>query len=192
MGRIFLTSDLHFCHNKEFMYAPRGFTSVEEHDEGLIRNWNEIIEDDDDVYVLGDIMLADTDKGMEYLRRLKGKLHIIRGNHDSLTKIALYPESPNVVEILPATYLKYGKFTFFLCHYPTLTGNFNDNSLKYSIINLYGHTHQQDNFYTIDGKPFPLMYHVGLDSHDMKPVLIDDALEEIKKLFGSHIYKSDR
>ena len=44
------------------------------------------------------------------------------------------------------------------------------------IINFYGHTHQTENFY----KDYVNMYHVGVDSHDCYPVLIDDALAEIK------------
>ena len=35
-AQIYLTSDLHFNHNKEFLYEPRGFNSPEEHDEEII------------------------------------------------------------------------------------------------------------------------------------------------------------
>lgn len=35
---IYLTSDLHFGHNKEFLYKPRGFNSIEAHDEQIIKN----------------------------------------------------------------------------------------------------------------------------------------------------------
>ena len=30
MGKIFLTSDTHFNHNKDFVYAARGFKTIEE------------------------------------------------------------------------------------------------------------------------------------------------------------------
>lgn len=33
MGKIFLTSDLHFGHQREFLYGPRGFNTIQEHDE---------------------------------------------------------------------------------------------------------------------------------------------------------------
>lgn len=42
---IFVTSDLHIGHNKEFLYKPRGFSSIEEHDKALIENWNNLIKD---------------------------------------------------------------------------------------------------------------------------------------------------
>ena len=40
MGRIFVTSDLHFGHDRGFLYEPRGFNSPEEHDKGIIKNLN--------------------------------------------------------------------------------------------------------------------------------------------------------
>ena len=39
-NNIWFTSDLHFCHDKEFLYKPRGFNSIEEHDTAIIQNWN--------------------------------------------------------------------------------------------------------------------------------------------------------
>ena len=43
-------------------------------------------------------------------------------------------------------------------------------------VNLYGHTHQKEHFY----KEHPYMYCVCLDAHEMKPVLLDDIIEEVK------------
>ena len=40
MGRIFVTSDLHFGHDRGFLYEPRGFSNIEDHDEAVIANWN--------------------------------------------------------------------------------------------------------------------------------------------------------
>ena len=58
MGNIFLTSDLHFGHNKEFIYKVRGFNSIEEMNEAIIERWNSVVNNDDDVYVLGDFILC--------------------------------------------------------------------------------------------------------------------------------------
>lgn len=43
-------------------------------------------------------------------------------------------------------------------------------------LNLYGHTHQTTNFY----EDRPYMYHVGVDSHNGYPVLLDDIIEQMK------------
>lgn len=48
--------------------------------------------------------------------------------------------------------------------------------LKTAIINLYGHVHSKEKFY--QGHPY--MYCVCLDAHDMRPVLLDSIIEEIR------------
>ena len=176
MGKIYLTSDLHFGHQREFLYVPRGFTSIQEHDEEVIRRWNSVVQEDDDVYVLGDLMLNDNEHGLECLGRLNGRLHLIRGNHDTDTRWSMYMSLPNVVEMNNVIIMKYRKYHFYLSHFPTLTANLEKESLHQCTINLFGHTHQKMNFF----QDMPFMYHVGLDSHDCYPVLLDDAIEEMK------------
>ena len=108
---------------------------------------------------------------------MNGRLHIIRGNHDGDKKIKEYAEMPNVVEIVDAKFLNYGKFHFFLSHYPALTANYDEKSLKQKMINLCGHVHTLDRFADFDKG---LIYHCEVDAHDNKPVLLDDIIQEIK------------
>jgi calcineurin-like phosphoesterase family protein len=176
MGRIFITSDWHFGHDKEFLYKPRGFESIQEHDEKVIMRHNLTVTDDDDVYVLGDLMLGDQEYGLNCISKLNGKIHIIVGNHDTIRKLAQYQTLPNVVEVIGwALMYKYGKYHFYLSHYPTITGNYDDKLPRQCVINLHGHTHQN---YSMDINQWN-MYHVGLDSHQCYPVLIDDIIEDI-------------
>ena len=174
MGKIWISSDLHFGHDRGFLYEPRGFKTIEEHDEEIIKNWNELVAADDDVYLLGDLMLNDNEHGIECLKRLNGNLHFIRGNHDTDTRWVLYAELGKTLGW--AYVIKYRKYHFYLSHYPTMTGNLEAESLHQVAINLFGHTHQQHNFY----QDIPFMYHVGMDSHNNKPVLLDDIIEDIK------------
>ena len=51
---IWITSDTHFCHNKEFIYKARGFNSLEEMESFIINDWQKV-QDDDVVYVLGGV-----------------------------------------------------------------------------------------------------------------------------------------
>ena len=81
--RIFATSDTHFGHDREFLYKPRGFNSIAEHDEEVVRRWNETVEPDDVVLHLGDVMLGDNAHGLDCLKRLNGKIFIVPGNHDT-------------------------------------------------------------------------------------------------------------
>ena len=87
MSRIWLCSDLHFGHDKEFLYGPRGFDSIEEHDKTIIKNWNELVSWDDEVWLLGDCMLGDNESGCRKLNQLAGNIRIITGNHDTATPI---------------------------------------------------------------------------------------------------------
>ena len=175
MGKIFLTSDMHFGHDREFVWKVRGYDSVQSMNLAQVQKWNEIVDDEDDVYALGDLMLGDP-SNIEFIKQLKGHIHIVLGNHDTANREKMYRELPNVVEIAEVGIrLKYKKHHFVLTHYPMLTGNLENESLKQMTLNLYGHTHQLTNFYN----DMPFMYHVGVDSHDGVPVLLDDVIEEM-------------
>ena len=177
MSKIWLTSDTHFGHDREFIWGPRGYKSVWENNEELIKNWNSMIAPEDHVYHLGDVMLGDNEAGIKLVKQLKGSIHLIRGNHDMQARWDMYDKIYNVIEMGDAKWLKYRGYTFYLSHFPTLTSNLDkSDSVKQHILNLYGHTHQKTNFY----EQIPFMYHVGVDSHDGKPVLLDDIIAEIE------------
>ena len=176
-GKIYLTSDLHLGHDREFIWKVRGFNSVQEMNEAYVERWNSVIDNEDDVYVLGDLMLGNNDIGMSYLNQLNGNIHIVLGNHDTPSRQALYRGyGRKVVEIQWAIMLTYKKYHFFMTHFPCMTGNLEKESLKQMTLNLYGHTHQRSNFY----EDRPYMYHVGVDSHNGYPVLLDDIIQEMK------------
>ena len=81
------TSDLHFAH--PHVAKLREFEDYREHDETIIRNLNELVAPDDDLYVLGDISSGSKtslDEALRLLHRLNvGRTHrvLILGNHDS-------------------------------------------------------------------------------------------------------------
>ena len=172
----FYASDLHFGHNKDFIYKLRGFDSVYDMNEAIINNWNSIVNPDDDVYVLGDLMLGDNEAGVKLIKQLKGNIHIILGNHDSDPRIELYNQCYNVVEVCYATMLKYNGFNLYLYHYPVLCSNVGDKGLKHRIISLCGHTHTKDKFENMN---LGYIYHCELDAHDMKPVSIDEIIRDL-------------
>lgn len=175
MGKTYFTSDLHIGHNRGFMYEPRGFDSIYDHDQMLIAKWNSIVNDDDIVYILGDIMLNDNEYGRKIFNQLKGIKVIVRGNHDTDTRWDdIYPTMRGVIRLTNAEYFTYGKYHFYLSHYPTMTSNLEKESLKKCLINLYGHTHQKSNFYN----DIPFMYHVGMDSHNNAPVDIETIIAD--------------
>lgn len=170
---IFVSSDTHFCHNRQFIYKSRGFSSVEEMNEAIIQNWNAIVRPIDEVYLLGDVMLNDDIEGMKCLRRLNGIIHLIVGNHDTDTRVHRYfNEADNVVSYEFAARLKFHDQHFYLSHYPTLCSNFDDGRpLRHKIINLCGHAHTLDRWADWDRG---FIYHCELDAHKMAPKLLDE------------------
>lgn len=179
MGKIYLTSDTHFGHDREFLWGPRGFRSSIEHDETIIANWNEVVTPEDDVYVLGDLMLGDAEWGKKCVSRLNGHIHLIRGNHDTDRRWnEIYPTIPNIVELWGwATLINYRKYHFYLSHFPTLTGNLEKESLHQMTLGLFGHTHSKDKFF----EDRPYMYNVALDANNNTPVLLDDIIDHMKE-----------
>lgn len=174
---IWITSDLHLNHDRPFIYQARGFDSVYDMNDTIIRNWNSVVSPDDDVYVLGDLMLNNND-AIKIIKNLKGNIHIILGNHDTDERVRLYNSCWNVVEICYATVIKYNGYHFYLSHYPTICSNHDDDKpLRKRMINLCGHTHTTDRFIDMDKG---LIYHVELDAHDMKLVSIDEIIKDLE------------
>lgn len=188
---IYLTSDLHLGHDKDFIYKPRGFNSIIESNKSIISNWNSIINDNDVVYVLGDLTLGDIKENINLIKQLKGQLFVIVGNHDTDNRLRYYATCNNIVEIEYAYRLKYGKKSFWLSHYPVDTSNDFwssesnnkvDQSIKNiirkepTVWNLHGHTHSKEIFQP-DLKYGH--YNVALDAHNNKPISIEDIIKDI-------------
>lgn len=175
---IYVTSDLHFGHDREFIWKVRGFSSIDEMNEVYVDRWNSLVTNDDDGYILGDLMLG-SPENIEFIRRLNGRLHIVYGNHCTPFRRDLYNKLPNLVEANWVIMLDYKKYHFYMSHFPTLTGNLDDlnKPLKNKIINLCGHTHTTNPFVDMDKG---IIYHCEVDAHNSYPVLLDNIINDIK------------
>lgn len=175
---IYVTSDWHFCHSRDFIWKPRGFNSEWEMNEAIIKRHNAIVRPEDDVYCLGDVMLNNNEEGLKCLKQLKGNIHIIRGNHDTEVRMDLYNQCYNVVEICEGKFLKYGNYSFYLSHYPCLCSNFDDNKpLKARMIALCGHSHTKDPFADWDKG---IIFHTEMDTNNCEPWLLNNIIDKIK------------
>lgn len=149
--------------------------------EAIIQRHNEIVHPEDTIYMLGDLCLGGSSEEIlqenkELIEQLNGTFYIIRGNHDTETRCKMYRSCKNIKDIAAAMYLKYGNYHFYLSHYPTLTGNLEKEYLKEMTLNIYGHTHQNTNFY----EDRFYMFHCGVDSHDCYPISIDSIVAEMR------------
>lgn len=179
---IYVTSDLHLNHNRDFVYAARGYETIEEMNKDLIRKYNSVITNDDEVYILGDLCLGGSDSlidNFKMLNQLNGKIHIVLGNHDTLTRRKMYEALPQVVSISYAEMLHYHKYHFYLSHYPTLTANLDDNKpLRARTINLCGHSHTTDPFADWEKG---CIVHCEIDAWNGLPVSLVTIIEKMKQ-----------
>lgn len=116
MSKTYYISDLHLGHKNVIRFDNRPFDSVEEMNETLVNNWNSVVTNADHVYHLGDFCWGKKDEWIEFLKRLNGNIHIIRGNH------CLKQFGSDVKKYL-AEVADYKEITdegrhVILCHYP--------------------------------------------------------------------------
>ena len=136
---IYYTSDLHLGHENIIGLCARPFSCVEEMDETLIANWNDKVTNGDAVYILGDLIWEKSDP-ISYLSRLKGKKHLILGNHDRW--IAREGAAAFFESVSKYAELSLDEHPVTLCHYPMLEWK---NSRKIGSSRLgyliHGHIH---------------------------------------------------
>lgn len=142
--KVWLMSDLHIGHDRDFVWAKRGFSNVQEHNEAIINNIKACVGENDEFYILGDLTLRDLDTAAAYLRQIPGHVHVILGNHDTDRRIEFYQSLGWDIQF--ATIIRWGKYRFYLSHYPTNTTNPGEDKLSLAMINIYGHTHQDWNW----------------------------------------------
>lgn len=64
----YFIGDLHFGHVNCLSFDNRPFKTIADHDAVLIKNWNNVVSIEDDVYILGDISWYNTTKTLEILK----------------------------------------------------------------------------------------------------------------------------
>src|ERR1700676_864843 len=128
-GRLFFTSDLHYNHDRDFIYIPYGYSSVEEMNQKQIQTWNECVGPNDVVFHLGDIIFNDAtgDKLINLINRLNfKKLYLLWGNHTSGIKHLFDQDSGNTIILNGREITSLGDYAeitinkqlIILCHYP--------------------------------------------------------------------------
>lgn len=172
---IYFTSDCHFNHKNILAYEPesRPFASIEEMNEAIIANWNGVVTNEDEVWVLGDFFMGQTTAIESILDRLNGKIHLVRGNHDQKNRMKIY--EARGIDIHDIAYLPYKGRYFILCHFPNESAEFvrmvvEDNS---EVVWLYGHVHGKAPKGYVNGT-----YHVGADTNNLTPISIQQIWEE--------------
>ena len=78
------TSDHHFGHANIIKYCNRPFASADEMNKAMVNRWNDLVADDDEVWIVGDLVLGQLTVNLSaHVWRLKGRKILVPGNHDS-------------------------------------------------------------------------------------------------------------
>ena len=129
-------SDLHFGHRAIIDLDERPFNDVTEMEWALTDNWNEVVTENDTVYILGDFCW-DRRETKRLISELHGNKVLIVGNHDAehyTTDIRKL-----FVDIQKQMTITDGDKTVLLSHYPVL--DFDGDTDK-SVVMLHGHLHK--------------------------------------------------
>ena len=176
MMAIYLTSDCHFNHKNIIKYETitRPFSDIEDMNEAIVRNWNNTVGDEDIVYILGDFFMGEVQKIEPILNSLNyKKATLVRGNHDSNKRIAIY-ESLGI-EVVDFKQIEYKGILFCMSHYPMWNEEMSKSITKNgqrAMIWCYGHVHSAAPIGYHDGS-----YHVGVDTNNLTPVNIEDIYQ---------------
>lgn len=166
----YFTSDQHFGHFNIIRLSRRPFKTVEEMDETMVERWNAKVRDSDTVYVLGDLFFrAATVEPI--LKRLKGRKHLVLGNHDPswTDRVDLEDYFESVQTLKEVTV---GGRLITMCHYPMLS--YPQARRGYMI---YGHIHNNtgDDYWPLIMRR-PRMLNAGVDVNNFEPVTFDELL----------------
>ena len=191
----YFTADDHFGHANILHFGEgRPFRSLSHMHTEIINRHNMIVSRDDDVYFLGDIAMGSFEETIKLFKRMNGNKFLVPGNHEKIfsganthkriaTFTPLYEKAG--FTILPEnTSIFINGQKVIMSHFPYYGDHvgverFVDNRPKFEGLPLlHGHTHQQMKTVASDD----LMFHVGVDSNDYKPVSETEIAEWIADL----------
>ena len=180
---IYFTSDLHLGHNAIINIVNRPFNNVEEMNNALINNINSFVNNNDTLYILGDISHKLTvDESNELIRRINGKKILIKGNHDKEFDKSLFEGIYDYLEI------NLNNRNIILMHYPLKTWKNN----RRGSIQLHGHIHAPKEYNEFNKKHGIYQYDVGVDANGYYPISIDYIIDYFSdsnlRVFDHHDY----
>ena len=174
MTDIFLTADHHDLHGNIITYCSRPFKYVEEMRQSFIISWNKTVSEEDIVYHLGDVTLANIESFAGIMSHLNGTIYIIPGNHDwkwvnQFHYMPTYSKSGKKVLLMEPLVVEHTiskKAPPTLCHYPMREWY----GSHHGCLHFHGHSHGNlpyyknsldvgvDNAYKLLGSYRPFLY----------------------------------
>lgn len=165
--------DTHFGDDRVMKLTERPFSSVEEMNETIMKNWNMRIHQKDTVYILGDFALDDDSASI--MESLNGKKRLILGNHDRTLTKRILRQFDSVTTI--RTIDDCGR-SVCLCHYPLLSY---ENSV-YGGYQVFGHIHNNMNDIAFSlQQRLPRSFNCSADVIGLTPRTLDELISMKKE-----------
>ncbi|MBR6666345.1 MAG: metallophosphoesterase [Lachnospiraceae bacterium] len=175
---VLFTADLHLGHEK-ILTVRDVFHNIDEHDNVLIDKWNAKVKKNDEVYILGDLSFRSPRHISYYLSRMKGRKHLIVGNHDGhwmrhVEQMNVYFESVDYLKTI-----KLDKKQITLCHYPMLEWPGSRCVETETSYLIHGHIHsaKDSKVYGHIKEYQPHSLNAGVDINHYEPVTFEELKE---------------
>lgn len=157
----FFIADMHFDDDNIRRYENRPFETVQEMNDAIVKNWNDAVEEGDEVYIIGDIGNED------YIKKLNGKKYLVKGNHDKLTNEEYRKIGFEEVYDKPVIYEDF----WILSHEPVYV------SINTPYANIFGHVHNNPEIRTVSARS----YCVSVERIGFTPVTFEEIAMAVQE-----------
>lgn len=162
MSKTFFTSDIHQGHENICKYTERlAETTVKEHDDWIVDIWNSQVNPNDIVWHIGDLSFDDYYGMSDFIKKLNGRICLIKGNHDSSKNLDRLIKDNLIQGWMHYKEIKILNNPTCLFHFPIAAWH----RQGYGSYHLHGHCHSM---YQGQGKS------------------LDVGLDNAYKLYGTH------
>ena len=181
--KTWVTSDLHFGHKNIMSFCPesraRFRNDVDYMNEQMVKEWNDLIEPEDTVYILGDIAFMSGSVAGRTVMRLNGNKILIEGNHDKKTLLdstfrGAFEEVHKYLDII------YNGTKVVMFHYPIAEWD----QMHRGSVHLHGHLHGNTS-----GMEKFRCRDMGMDATGMIAISMEDAIKDAMRgeIKGHHV-----
>ena len=153
---VYFIADMHFDDDSIRRYENRPFDTVQAMNEAIERNWNSVVEEDDEVYVVGDV------GNIGYISRLKGRKYLVKGNHDRLSNEEYRRAGFEECYDKPIIYEDF----WIVSHEPLYV------SINTPYANIFGHVHNNPQIRTVSARS----YCVSAERIGFTPISFEDIM----------------
>jgi len=172
MKKTYITSDLHFGHKNIMRFCSESRAhydnDVEYMNRTMVQEWNEVVDHDDTVYILGDVAFMSGSDAGRIVNRLNGTKILIEGNHDR--KNLLDATFRNAfAEVHKYLDIVYNGNKVIMFHYPIAEWDQMHRGSVHFHGHLHGNTSGLEKFRCKD---------VGMDATRRIVISMDDAVAE--------------